>query len=86
MEDHTCARDIRSCAEPKVTARAIAEYVAPNMSTDGFVIRPSDIQGQVLREFGVRLNYPAALAGRNRALKTIFGDHDKSFQVLICKK
>lgn len=80
---HTCAKDMRNCGDPKVSSRAIAEYVGPNMTEDGFSMRPCDIQGQVLREFGVRLNYATALNGRNRALKAMYGDHRNSFQVRI---
>lgn len=76
---HTCMNS--AGVEPKVTSRAIADYVAPSMTEDGFIVRPRDIQGQFLRECGVRLKYSTALKGKNRALKKIYGDHKKSFQV-----
>lgn len=78
---HTCQKYLRGGDEPIVSARAIAEYIGPNLTEDGFVVRARDIQSQFLREFGVRLKYPTALAGKNRALKSIYGDQDKSFQV-----
>lgn len=78
---HTCERDLRRGSQPKVSSRAIADHISPNMTEDGFVIRPRDIQGQVLREFGVNLKYSTALAGRNRALKLMYGDQENSFQV-----
>lgn len=78
---HTCERDLRRAPHPKVSSRAIAVHVGANMSEDGCVLRPRDIQGQILREFGVNLKYSAALAGRNLAFNMTYGDQDKSFQV-----
>lgn len=48
----------------------------------GSFFRPRDYQGQVLRKFGLNLRYLATLAGRNRALKLNYGDHNLSFQVI----
>lgn len=74
-------KDLRTGAGPIVSLRAISQYILPNMTKDGFVVRARDIQSQFLREFGVRLKYPTALVGKNRALKLICGDQDKSFQI-----
>lgn len=80
---HNCERDLRRESTLKVSSKVVADIFVPNMREDGLLFRPRDIQAQLLREFGLNLKYPAALAGRNRALKTNFGDPDKSFQVIF---
>lgn len=78
---HTCEFDLRTGSHPKVSSKAVALHVGANLMEDGSVLRPRDIQAQVLREFGVSLKYSAALAARNVALNVTFGNQEESFQV-----
>lgn len=71
VTEHTCERDLRKCAQPRVSSRVIADHVRHNISEDGFVYRARDVQDQFIKDFGVHLRYHRAHAGRKRALKML---------------
>ncbi|KAL6551278.1 hypothetical protein OROMI_021766 [Orobanche minor] len=79
---HNCEFDFRYHPHPKVSSKVVAAEFVDNFTEDGFLLRPLDIQGKLLRDHGVHVTYRTALAGKNHAIKESYGDADKSFQLL----
>ncbi|KAL6544984.1 hypothetical protein OROHE_009891 [Orobanche hederae] len=79
---HNCEFALRYHPHPKVSSKVIAAEFVDNFTEDGFLLKPLDIQGKLLRDYGVHVTYQTALAGKNHAVKESYGDADKSFQLL----
>ncbi|KAH6760501.1 HSP20-like chaperones superfamily protein [Perilla frutescens var. hirtella] len=52
------------------------------MRASAQVLKPKEMQMKLQREFSVRVDYGRALAGRNHVIRMVYGDSDKSFQLL----
>ncbi|KAL6569684.1 hypothetical protein OROMI_014198 [Orobanche minor] len=65
---HTCEKDLRYHADPKVLSKVLASYFVPNLMVEGVVLRPRDIQAQVQRLSGAKIKYETASSARNQAL------------------
>ncbi|KAH6771078.1 hypothetical protein C2S52_015881 [Perilla frutescens var. hirtella] len=68
--------------ERTIASKIIGAYFAPDLLDEGKVLKTKEMQMKLQREFGVRMDYTRALAGRNHAIRMIYGDSDKSFQLL----
>ncbi|KAL6585530.1 hypothetical protein OROMI_002174 [Orobanche minor] len=79
---HTCEMDFRYHPRPRISSKVVAAEFLDNLTEDGYVLRPCDMQSKLLRDHGVTVNYRTALAGKNHALNQSYGDADKSFQLL----
>lgn len=65
-----------------MTSKIIGAHFAPTLMVEGTILKPKEMQMQLQRDFGVVVEYDRTFAGRNHAIKMIYGDHDKSFQFL----
>ncbi|KAL6557645.1 hypothetical protein OROMI_017995 [Orobanche minor] len=79
---HTCEMDLRYHPRRRISTKVVAAEFLDNLTEDGYVLRPCDMQSKLLRDHGVTVNYRTALAGKNHALNQSYGDADKSFQLL----
>ncbi|KAL6502309.1 hypothetical protein OROHE_024587 [Orobanche hederae] len=77
---HTCEMDLRYRPRPRISSKVLASEFLDNLTEDGYVLRPCDMQANLLRDHGVNVNYRTALAGKHHALNQSYGDPDKSFQ------
>ncbi|XP_057786783.1 uncharacterized protein LOC131004175 [Salvia miltiorrhiza] len=79
---HSCQIDLRNHGPRTVLARTIRAFFAPTLMNEGAVLKPKEMQAQLRREYGFVVDYQMALIGRNHAISMIYGDTDKSFQLL----
>ncbi|KAL6537785.1 hypothetical protein OROMI_025428 [Orobanche minor] len=68
--DHTCEMDLRCHPLLKVSSKVLG----------GYVLRPRDMQGKLIRDLGVIVKYCTALAGKHHTVNQCYGDADKSSQ------
>ncbi|XP_057803635.1 uncharacterized protein LOC131018968 [Salvia miltiorrhiza] len=79
---HTCQMDFRHHGPRTVSSKIIGAFFAPTLMHNGAVLKPKEMAAQLQREYGFHVDYSAAYAGRNHAIKLIYGDPDKSFQLI----
>lgn len=79
---HTCQLDLRHHAPPAMNSNVIAAFFAPILLNEGAILRPKDMQHQLLREYGIEVEYQLTLSARNQAISMVYGDPNKSFQLL----
>ncbi|KAH6786487.1 hypothetical protein C2S52_006039 [Perilla frutescens var. hirtella] len=76
---HTCHMDMSRVAPRQVPARVIAKYFARKLVDEGVVLKPKEMVSELLREYGIQIDYSFALRSRNIAIDMIYGDFDKSY-------
>ncbi|KAH6757743.1 hypothetical protein C2S51_038651 [Perilla frutescens var. frutescens] len=79
---HSCQEDFCDNGQRTIASKIIGAYFAPDLLDEGKVLKPKEMRMKLQREFGVRVDYTRALVGRNHAIRMIYGDSDKSFQLL----
>ncbi|KAL6514883.1 hypothetical protein OROGR_020462 [Orobanche gracilis] len=77
---HTCEMDLRNHPRPRISFKVPAVEFLDNLTEDGYVFRPSDMQSKLLRDHCVNVKDRTALAGKHHALSQSYGDADKSFE------
>ncbi|KAH6797116.1 hypothetical protein C2S52_021670 [Perilla frutescens var. hirtella] len=70
---HTCHMDMSRIA-PRQFARKLVD--------DGVVLKPKEMMSELLREYGIQIDYNFTLHSRNIAIEMIYGDYDKSYAQL----
>ncbi|KAH6784186.1 hypothetical protein C2S52_009145 [Perilla frutescens var. hirtella] len=76
---HTCHMDMSRIAPRQVPARVIAKHFARKLVDEGVVLKPKEMMSELLREYGIQIDYSFALRLRNIAIEMIYGDYDKSY-------
>ncbi|KAH6811026.1 hypothetical protein C2S51_024788 [Perilla frutescens var. frutescens] len=75
---HTCHMDMSRIALRQVPAWVIAKYFARKLIDEGVVLKPKEMVSELLREYGIQIDYSFALRSRNIAIEMVYGDFDKS--------
>lgn len=78
---YSCHIDLRYHSPRTVSSKVIGANFAPTLLNEGAILRPKYMQSHLQRQYGV-VDYQLALAGRNHAIKMIYGDKAISFQLL----
>ncbi|KAH6835253.1 hypothetical protein C2S53_012417 [Perilla frutescens var. hirtella] len=76
------ASDLKSVALRQARARVIAAYFSLKMRNERYIMKPKEMQSELLQEFGIRTSYHVAFRARNLAMEMIYGAHEKSFEML----
>ncbi|KAH6764806.1 hypothetical protein C2S51_016055 [Perilla frutescens var. frutescens] len=82
VPEHTCYLDLGSVAPRQARARVIAAYFSLKMRNERYIMKPKEMQSELLQEFGIRISYHVAFRARNLAMEMIYGAHEKSFEML----
>ncbi|KAH6812903.1 hypothetical protein C2S51_021921 [Perilla frutescens var. frutescens] len=79
---HTCHMDMSRVAPRQVPARVIVKNFARKLVDERVVLKPKEMVSELLREYGIQIDYSFALRSRNIAIEMIYGDFDKSYAQL----
>ncbi|CAA0837858.1 Unknown protein [Striga hermonthica] len=82
IHPHTCSVNLNHSAPRQLPAKIIGALFAPKMLTEGRVLKPAEIMGDMERDHGIKLKYDTALRSQNAAYEFIYGDHKKSWELL----
>ncbi|CAA0813082.1 Unknown protein [Striga hermonthica] len=82
IHPHTCLVNLSHSAPRQLPAKIIGALFAPKLLTEGRVLKPAEIMGDMERDHGIKLNYNTALRSQNAAYDFIYGDHKKSWELL----
>ncbi|XP_057784957.1 uncharacterized protein LOC131002492 [Salvia miltiorrhiza] len=74
--------DYRYHGPRTLSSKIIGVFFAPMLMHDGAVLKPKEMAAQLQREYGFHVDYSVAYVGRNHAIKLIYGDPDKSFEMI----
>ncbi|CAA0826388.1 Unknown protein [Striga hermonthica] len=66
----------------QLPAKIIGALFAPKLLTEGRVLKPVEIMGDMEHDHGIKLKYDTALRSQNAAYDFIYGDHKKSWELL----
>lgn len=80
VDTHTCHLDMSRTTPRQVPARVIAKYFARKLVNEGVVLKPREMMVELVRDFGIQIDYSFALRTRNIAVEMIYGDYDKSYE------
>ncbi|CAA0827939.1 Unknown protein [Striga hermonthica] len=78
IHPHTCLVNLSHSAPRQLPAKIIGALFAPKLLTEGRVLKPAEIMGDVERDHGIKLKYNTGLRSQNAAYDFIYGDHRKS--------
>ncbi|KAH6776476.1 hypothetical protein C2S52_014037 [Perilla frutescens var. hirtella] len=79
---HTCHLDMGRIAPRQVPARVLRKYFACRLVDEQVVLKPKEMMAELVREFGIHIDYSFALRTRNIAIQMVYGDFDKSYAQL----
>ncbi|KAH6780650.1 hypothetical protein C2S52_011887 [Perilla frutescens var. hirtella] len=79
---HTCHLDMGRIAPRQVPARVLRKYFARRLVDERVVLKPKEMMAELVREFGIYIDYSFALRTRNIAIQMVYGDFDKSYAQL----
>ncbi|KAH6805136.1 hypothetical protein C2S51_029967 [Perilla frutescens var. frutescens] len=79
---HTCHMDMSRTAPRQVPARVIAKHFARKLVDEGVVLKPKEMMSELLREYGIQIDYSFTLRSRTIAIEMIYGDYDKLYAQL----
>ncbi|KAH6804330.1 hypothetical protein C2S51_032577 [Perilla frutescens var. frutescens] len=79
---HTCHLDMGRIAPRQVPARVLGKYFARRLVDERVVLKPKEMMAELVREFGIHIDYSFALRTRNIAIQMVYGDFDKSYAQL----
>ncbi|KAH6797140.1 hypothetical protein C2S52_021694 [Perilla frutescens var. hirtella] len=65
-----------------VPARVLGKYFARRLVDERVVLKPKEMMAELVREFGIHIDYSFALRMRNIAIQMVYGDFDKSYAQL----
>ncbi|KAH6831765.1 hypothetical protein C2S53_008384 [Perilla frutescens var. hirtella] len=69
-------------APRQVPARVLGKYFARRLVDERVVLKPKEMMAELVREFGIHIDYSFALRTRNIAIQMVYGDFDKSYAQL----
>ncbi|KAH6766278.1 hypothetical protein C2S52_017261 [Perilla frutescens var. hirtella] len=81
-DNHTCRLDLIRNAPRKLSSRVIADLFKKRILDEGSILRPRAMIAEILREYGIEVEYSVALRARNIAIEMVYGSHDQSLAVL----
>ncbi|KAH6786878.1 hypothetical protein C2S52_006430 [Perilla frutescens var. hirtella] len=81
-DNHTCRLDLTRNAPRKLSSRVIADLFKKRILDEGSILKPRAMIAEILREYGIEVEYSVALRARNLAIEMVYGFHDQSFAVL----
>ncbi|KAH6762103.1 hypothetical protein C2S52_019536 [Perilla frutescens var. hirtella] len=81
-DNHTCRLDLTCNAPRKLSSRVIADLFKKRILDEGSILRPRAMIAEILREYGIEVEYSVALRARNITIEMVYGSHDQSFAVL----
>ncbi|KAH6811822.1 hypothetical protein C2S51_025584 [Perilla frutescens var. frutescens] len=79
---HTCHLDMGRIAPRQVPARVLGKYFARRLVDERVVLKLKEMMAELVREFGIHIDYSFALRTRNIAIQMVYGDFDKSYAQL----
>ncbi|KAH6760242.1 hypothetical protein C2S51_017191 [Perilla frutescens var. frutescens] len=79
---HTCHLDMGRIAPRQVPARVLEKYFARRLVDERVVLKLKEMMTELVREFGIHIDYSFALRTRNIAIQMVYGDFDKSYAQL----
>ncbi|KAH6785183.1 hypothetical protein C2S51_037638 [Perilla frutescens var. frutescens] len=79
---HTCHLDMGQIAPRQVPARVLGKYFARRLVDERVVLKPKEMMAELVREFGIHIDYIFALHMRNIAIQMVYGDFNKSYAQL----
>ncbi|KAH6838292.1 hypothetical protein C2S53_020466 [Perilla frutescens var. hirtella] len=79
---HTCHLDMDRIAPRQVPARVLGKYFSLKLVDERVVLKPKEMMAELVREFGIHIDYSFALRTRNIAIEMVYGDFDKSYAQL----
>ncbi|KAH6800818.1 hypothetical protein C2S52_001282 [Perilla frutescens var. hirtella] len=79
---HTCHLDMGRIAPRQVPARVLGKYFARKLVDERVVLKPKEMMAELVREFGIHIDYSFTLRTRNIAIQMVYGDFDKSYAQL----
>ncbi|CAA0810598.1 Unknown protein [Striga hermonthica] len=82
MIDRELAKGVVIETPRQLPAKIIGALFAPKLLTEGRVLKPVEIMGDMKRDHGIKLKYDTALRSQNAAYDFIYGDHKKSWELL----
>ncbi|KAH6819810.1 hypothetical protein C2S53_007317 [Perilla frutescens var. hirtella] len=66
----------------QVPARVLGKYFARRLVDERVVLKPKEMIAELVREFGIHIDYSFALRTRNITIQMVYGDFDKSYAQL----
>ncbi|KAH6766892.1 hypothetical protein C2S52_017875 [Perilla frutescens var. hirtella] len=81
-DNYTCRLDLTHNAPQKLSSRVIADLFRKRILDEGSILKPRAMIAEILREYGIEVEYSIALRARNLAIEMVYGSHDQSFVVL----
>ncbi|CAA0810864.1 MuDR family transposase [Striga hermonthica] len=82
IHPHTCSVNLNHSAPRQLAAKIIGALFAPKLLTEGRVLKPAEIMGDMERDHGIKLKYDTTLRSQNAAYDFIYRDHKKSWKLL----
>ncbi|KAH6788984.1 hypothetical protein C2S51_003990 [Perilla frutescens var. frutescens] len=79
---HTCHLDMGRIAPRQVPARVLGKYFARRLVDERVVLKLKEMMAELVREFGIHIDYSFALCTRNITIQMVYGDFDKSYAQL----
>ncbi|KAH6755307.1 hypothetical protein C2S53_015536 [Perilla frutescens var. hirtella] len=80
---HICHFDMGRIAPQQISARVLEKYFARRLVDERVVLKPKEMMAELVREFGIHIDYSFALRTRNIAIQMVYGDFDKSYAQLL---
>ncbi|KAH6765379.1 hypothetical protein C2S52_000205 [Perilla frutescens var. hirtella] len=80
-DNHTCRLDLTRNTPRKLSSRVIADLFSKRILNEGSILKPRAMIVEILREYGIEVEYSVALRARNLAIEIVYGSHDQSFAV-----
>ncbi|KAH6775808.1 hypothetical protein C2S52_013369 [Perilla frutescens var. hirtella] len=79
---HTCHLDIGRIALRQVPTRVLGKYFVHKLVDERVVLKPKEMMAELVREFGIHIDYSFALRTRNIFIEMVYEDFDKSYAQL----
>ncbi|KAL3636861.1 hypothetical protein CASFOL_019160 [Castilleja foliolosa] len=80
---HTCKIDLNVCGARQVPSKVIAAFFAPELVLEGRLFRPKEIIFDIEKKYGMNITYDKALKTYHTAYNFIYGEHSKSWQLML---
>lgn len=82
VSEHTCGIGYKDLRKPPMSSKLVKNAIM-DLVRDRPLVKPSEIIDDFRRDYGVRLSYYYAYAGRELAAKEIHGDESLSYNNLV---
>ncbi|KAH6755729.1 hypothetical protein C2S53_009991 [Perilla frutescens var. hirtella] len=75
-DNHTCRLDLTHNAPRKMSSKVMADYFSKKIRYEGAVLKLRAMIAELLREYGIDVEYGVALRARNLAIEMVYGGVD----------